>query len=89
MAKCYIGRLDERNGEYEYDTTIRFKTGGDPNSYLERIAKKWYSGKPVIETDEGGNTYAFNGGEVEVEVGAYKEVSESAYNELQGIITEM
>ncbi len=96
--KYYIGTLEERNGEYEYTLHRLFATEDDPQKYLATLASKQYGDfiepedreKPEEdwsvdrkESDAGG--WYFNCGEVHVRAGSYKEISESAYNELSFI----
>ena len=90
MTKYYIAQLFERNGEYEYYNTLRFKLEGrkKPETYLNNIAKSWYSGERSKQ-DKDDTGYYFNCGEVYVEGSDIKEISESAYNELASILTEM
>ena len=40
--KYYIGKIQERNGEFENYETIMFKTDEYPREYLEVLAYEWY-----------------------------------------------
>jgi hypothetical protein len=39
--KYYIGKIEERNGEFEYTSDYLFTTDGDPNTYAETMAEEW------------------------------------------------
>lgn len=100
--KYYIGVLDTRNGEYEYDSHVRFSTKEDPAKYLERIARSWY-GIPdscTIEDcedeaelteencplEDGG--FYHNCGEVHTSAGNILEIDKKTFDKLT-ILTEM
>ena len=42
--KYYIGEIQERNGEFEYNTKYVFKTDKDPDEYTDKIAMSWRGG---------------------------------------------
>ena len=39
--KYYIGKIEERNGDFEYSDSYLFTTDGDPHDYAEKQAKEW------------------------------------------------
>jgi hypothetical protein len=78
--KFYIGRIFERNGDYEYNQTIFFKLSSrkSPQKYLNDMAANQYSASKYPE----GDGWYFNCGEVYVESQGYREISEATYNEI-------
>jgi len=42
--KHYIGKIEERNGDMEYDTQYVFQTEGDPDAYTKKVAEGWRGG---------------------------------------------
>lgn len=86
--KFYIGQINTRNGEYEYETTVKFRTGGSPDRYLRRIASTFYDDEGGELQDGKDGAYYFNGGEVACSEGDNQEISEAAFNELT-MLTEM
>ncbi len=52
--KFYIVKINERNGEFEYDTKVLFKTGGSPSRYADKIAKNWRGDDAKFDENEGG-----------------------------------
>lgn len=87
MAKFFIAKLDERNGEYKYAHPMRFKlraTWSDTELALDRIAKDFHD-----NGEKAGDGYDFNGGEIHVSAGRFKEISEATFNDLDGIIPDM
>ena len=86
-VKHYLVTLDERNGEYEYKHVLRLKLPArkKPEVALRNISKDWYDA--TRQEADGG--YYFNCGEVHVSVGLIKEISELAFNELDGIVTHL
>lgn len=80
MTKYYIGQIDERNGEYEYSTTIRFKTNKHPGDHLAKIASTWYGDHDEDNVSDSG--WCFNCGEIWTYVGDYQEVTKPIYETL-------
>jgi hypothetical protein len=39
--KYYIGRIGERNGDFEYDTHYLFSTKGSADKHAMKVAKDW------------------------------------------------
>lgn len=63
--------LDERNGEREYrQNYLTTCKRGHEDAAAERVAREWYSGKPVRD----GDCYIFDYGEVMVWVNGWVEV---------------
>jgi hypothetical protein len=55
MMKHYLGRIDERNGEFEYSTPYLFTTKGSPARYADKVARDWRgSTKECYDTDQEG-----------------------------------
>jgi len=42
--KYYIGKVEERNGEFEYQTEYLFATKGDPDNYADKTTREWRGG---------------------------------------------
>jgi hypothetical protein len=42
--KYYIGKIEERNGDMEYDTKYLFSTNKNPDKYTKRVAMEWRGG---------------------------------------------
>lgn len=86
--KFYVGKIDERLGEIELSTTIRFKLDGheSPRIYLDDIAKNWR-----LEEAEWNEFYSGydHGDGICVNPGNHKEVTPETYSDLAGIITEL
>lgn len=69
--KYYIGRIEERNGDFEYRDTYLFATEGNPHDYAEKQAKEWRGSGEDDWSDEHeawwcDHTLINNGGWVEV-----------------------
>lgn len=81
-TKYYAGKIDERNGDYEYNTTYYFQLTGrkSPIVALERIASEWYGNN----NGKDGNAYWFNG-EVLVSAGNVIEIPEETYNIMRAL----
>ncbi len=53
--KYYIGRIDERNGEFEYNTKYLFRTTECSAAYNDKTAQGWRgSGDDELDEDMGG-----------------------------------
>ncbi len=101
MIRYYIASIQSRCGEYDFNEHVRFALREpekdffntpeevayqQAEKYCDEIAQFWY------DDDEGGdkedeNWWSFNGGEIWVQYGYHKQISEQAYNELS-IITD-
>lgn len=83
--KYYIGKIEERNGDFEYSESYLFKikTEGDPQKFAEETAMEW-RGSSDDDWDEEQDgwwcdcTLVFNGG--------YREISEEDFNVLSNYI---
>jgi hypothetical protein len=42
--KYYIGEINERNGDMEYDTKYLFATEGNPDDHSKNVAMEWRGG---------------------------------------------
>ena len=55
QKKYFLGKINERNGEMEYDTRFLFSTGGNADRYMDKIACNWRAGtKKDFSEVEGG-----------------------------------
>lgn len=69
--KYYIGKILERNGEFEYTSDYLFQTEGDPHEYAKTQAMEW-RGSSEDDWDEDHEgwwcdcTLVFDGGFREV-----------------------
>lgn len=77
----YLGKLEERNGDYEYETTVKFKTYGEPYAYLRAVSRSWY-GEPDDVQDDDSPGFYFNCGSVFVEAGGIQPISAATFEEL-------
>lgn len=74
--KYYIGKILERNGDFEYTSDYLFQTEGDPHEYADDQAKEWRgSDDDDWDDDHEGwwcdHTLIFNEG--------FREVTESEF----------
>lgn len=68
--KYYIGKIEERNGDMEYDTQYVFQTEGDPDEYTDTLAKSWRGDEEEFDYVQNGywsdGTLIFDAGSREV-----------------------
>ena len=69
--KYYLGKIMERNGEFEYTDMYLFKTEGDPHKLTKKITMEWRgSSRSDWDKDHGGywcdSTLIFNYGYTEI-----------------------
>lgn len=87
--KYYLGQINDRIGERELSTTVRFQipegAGYGPDDRLEDIASEWWGNDPD-STEEG---YYFGGGEVCTTAGSLLEVSEETYKGVSILISDL
>lgn len=92
--KYYIGEVNERNGEYENSSVIRFETDKEPEEYLRDICRFWYSSSEATDRINGeaehelGNGWWHNS-EVATFVGSYQEVTQEHYDALPYFISKI
>lgn len=86
MPLYFIGNLEERNGEYEYQIPVRFTAASkrEATKIITKAAKNWYGDY----SHKDDNHYYFYGGEVCVCAGGFKEIYKSTYKEIAGYVTE-
>lgn len=86
MTHYFIGQLEERNSEYEYQIPVRFTAASEKAAakVLTKTARNWYGGYSQKDED----CYYFHSGEVCVQAGGYKEIPESVYTALNGFVAE-
>ena len=82
--KYYIGEIVTYIGEGEDNTTLKFKTKGKPEDYLDLIASDFWGDGAEQDFDTG--LYDF--GDRMAGVGHWQEIDAATYNKL-AIITEM
>jgi len=78
--KYYIGKIDERNGDYEYNTTIKFETEEEPEEHLLSVVKSWYIDE--MEYDSHCDAYHNGEGYPLCSVGSYQEITKDIYDAL-------
>ena len=86
-VKYYIGNIEVRNGEYEYSSTVRFKTKGSPYHHLRKIASTWYGEKSKLQDSKVG-AYYFQAGWVCVWEGECQELTREVYDAIT-LVTEL
>ena len=86
--KFYVGKVNERLGEIELSTTIRFKLDDheSPRIHLDDIAKNWRLDEAEWDDRFGGYDH---GDGICVNPGSHKEVTPETYSDLDGIIIEL
>jgi hypothetical protein len=53
--KYYIGKIEELNGELDYQTEYLFATDGNPDDYTKKTASEWRgSGKDNWDENQQG-----------------------------------
>ncbi len=82
--KHYIGEIETYFGESEVSTMVKFKTDGDPNEHLDKIASEFWGDE--ADEPEDGDLYDF--GDKMAGVGRWQEVDADTYNKLT-IIAEL
>ncbi len=70
-TKYYIGKINEINGDMNYDCPYLFQTRGNPDKYSDKVAMKWRDGsKSDWDKDHGGywsdDTLIVDGGSREI-----------------------
>lgn len=73
----YLGKLQERNGEYEYIHNVLFETGKNPAVWMDDYAKVFYPGGEGVQIEDG--VYAFFWGGIEVCVESFDEMTDAEY----------
>lgn len=86
-VKYYIGNIEVRNGEYEYSSTVRFKTKGSPYRHLRKVASTWYGEKGKLQYGKDG-AYYFHAGCVCVWEGECQELTREVYDAIT-LVTEL
>lgn len=87
--KFYLGTISCQDGEREHNTTVCFKTPGEPYKYLNSVAKSWYQDEDVKPHPFDDSKWEHHGGEVMTWADGIQEVSEMTFLEVQPLITEM
>lgn len=67
--KYYLGKILERNGDFEYTDTYLFMTEGDPHKFTDHTAESWRPNTNWDSAHEGwwcDHTLIFNHGYTEV-----------------------
>lgn len=81
----YIGKVTITSGEYATDCAFRFKTRGNPDKYLCKVAQHWYGDKGSKED----GAYFFDAGCVAVTPCYCIPISEETYKLVSGILNEI
>ena len=81
----YIGKLRVRSGDCETTTVFRFTTTGNPDNYVNRVAKTWYGGK----AENDGGIYLFDAGCIAVTPESAHAVPKDVYDALRSIVSEI
>jgi hypothetical protein len=76
----YIGEIETYFGESEVSTTIKFKTEGDPDEYLDGIASHFWGDAH----DEDGGLHDF--GDRSACGGRWQKVSQEIYDAINIIV---
>ncbi len=77
--KHYLGRIAERNGDFEYSASYLFATKGSPDKHARKVAKDWRSSTSG-DWDEGAGGYWSDHTLVYVE--DYREISKADFDVL-------
>lgn len=82
--KYFIAQVEERNGEYEYSTTILIvqTTKRKAEKVHTKICKYWYG-------EKDNDKYYFNCYEVSVCEGMLEEITETTYNEISKFLNTL
>ena len=69
--RYYIGKILERNGDFEYDAKYLFETSDDPDKYTRNVAMEWRGGdeEDWDESHDGfwsGDTFIHDYGSTEI-----------------------
>lgn len=80
--KKYVGKLYERNGEYEYWHPVLFETEADPMSELTKLAREFYPD----EADPQEDGFSFYAGGIYVAPESADEVTDEEYAVLKRFI---
>lgn len=87
-VKYYIGDIEERIGDHQPTTSIRFRTEGDPQAYLADIVKSFYGDEPN-EDEPNSGVYWDETMEKVCYAGNFTEVSKDHFEAYQGHLPDM
>tara|TARA_R110000823_G_scaffold24126_5_gene71383 strand:+ start:2108 stop:2629 length:522 start_codon:yes stop_codon:yes gene_type:complete len=87
-VKYYIGDIEQRIGEHQPTTSIRFRTEGDPQAYLADIVKGFFGDEPN-EDEPNSGVYWDETMEKVCYAGNFTEVSKDHFEALQGHLSNM
>lgn len=88
VAAHYIGSVDIRYGEYQFDESFLFTTTEHPVDYLVKHASHYYGDEEGEIEDDSGAFY-YNAGEICVTPGKWEELSPHTYDSLKNVLTEL
>jgi hypothetical protein len=74
--KYYIGTIEERQGELEYDTRYVFKTEGCPDEYNDKVASTWRGDDDSEYNEDVGGYWS---GDSVMSAGGVKEIPASHF----------
>ena len=81
--KHYIGKIEERNGDMEYDSRFLFMTRGNPLKYADKVAMEW-RGSTRADWDE--EHYAYWSDNTLIGVSDTREISKEDFEVLKKYI---
>ena len=87
-VKYYIADIEQRIGEYEPTSTIRFMTESDPKDYLADIVKGFYGDEPEEDGNNSG-VYWNSSMEAVCYAGNFTEVSKETFEAVGWHISNM
>jgi len=87
-VKYYIANIEERIGDHQPTTNIRFKTEGDPQAYLADIVKGFYGDEPN-EDEPNSGVYWNETMEKVCYAGNFTEVSKDIFETVSSHLSNM
>ena len=87
-VKYYIADIEQRIGEYEPTSTIRFQTEGDPKEYLADIVKGFYGDEPEEDGHNSGG-YWNSSMEAVCYAGNFTEVNKETFEAVGWHVSDM
>lgn len=87
-VKYYIADIEQRIGEYEPTSTIRFMTESDPKEYLADIVKGFYGDEPEEDGHNSG-VYWNSSMEAVCYAGIFTEVSKETFEAVGWHVSNM
>ena len=82
--KYFIGRILERNGDFEYRTNYLFQTDRNPEDYAEKMAMEWYCSS-AADYDDDSEGYWVSGVALVINNG-HQEITKAEFDVMQKYI---